>query len=190
MKRAPVRLFRLRPPFSRRVVVGQITVGKFIELVRLVANTAATLRIAADKDITGEDLIRALREPELCAIADAVCLDQEPEFLLRWMSLGNVRKILFASTRTNRWERLAECINLSGGAPTRKGSIVTDITALCRIFPGLTPPMVRDWPMEEFLDVCEALNMASASDDPTEDDTARPAPLGAFSNIRGVEIVH
>lgn len=188
MRTVQIRLLRFRPPWVRRVTVGQITVGGFMDLVRRVSLKVAEVRVQFDRDVSHDDILRSLREPELCAVADAVVTDQEPEFLRRWMSLRNVKAILYASTKTNNWERLAECVNL-GTAP-RKGSILTDLTALCRIFPGLTPPAIRQWPMEEFLDVCEALNMASAPSDPTLDDTVRPAPLSALSHMRGVETLH
>src|SRR3990170_814950 len=160
MKTVKVRLWRPLPPFVKSVTVGQITVAGFLELLRLLVTKASSVRVQAGRDLTPEELIRELREPEFNALADSVCKGQEAGFFSQWLSLRNVRTIYLASFRVNDWQRIFACVDWTA-KKKRKGSLISDIHALCHIFPGLDVMTVQnEWPMEFFLAQVDALNLS------------------------------
>jgi len=187
MRSVRVRLWRWRPPFCRTVAVRPITVRGFLDLVRVAARRAAEVRTLAGKDITGEDIIRAMREPEFLAFADAVTRagsagSPEAGFLGRWLSHWNVAALLRASAAVNDWPRFLGCLNLTGKR-NRGGSLIGDVQAICRLFPGLDPMRMQDeWAMEDFLNFCDALNVREA---PTE----RDDDMATLAMMPGIEVV-
>lgn len=185
MRTVGVRLWRAAPPFTKRVTVGQITVAGFLELLRLLVGKAAEVRTLAGRDVSPEELIRELREPEFNALADSVCRGEEAGFFSRWLSLRNVRAIYLASFKVNNWTRIFSCVDWSGQKKRRKGSLVGDIQAMCMMFPGLDPMTVQnEWPMEDFLAFIDAMNLTIEQDEP------EPMPIQALGMIPGVGIVH
>lgn len=185
MKTVTVRLWRPLPPFVRSVTVGQITVAGFLELLRLLVTKASSVRVQAGRDVSPEELIRELREPEFNALADAVCKGQEAGFFSRWLSLRNVRAIYLASFKVNDWTRIFSCVDWTAKKKKRKGSLIGDIQAMCLMFPGMDPMVVQnEWPMEDFLSFVDAMNLQISEDEP------EPMPTDALLAIRGVEVVH
>jgi len=185
MKTVQVRLWKPLPPFSKSVTVGQITVAGFLELLRLLVTKASTVRVHAGRDVTPEELIRELREPEFNALADSVCKGQEAGFFSKWLSLRNVRTLYLASFKVNNWQRIFACVDWSAAKKKRKGSLIGDIQALCLVFHGLDPMTIQnEWPMEDFLAFVDAMNLSVQEDEP------EPMPLEALGMIPGVGIVH
>lgn len=190
MKTTRAILYRMGLPWRMTVTVGPITVGAFMGLVRAVAHKASEVRTLARRDITGEDLIRAFREPEFLAFADAVVKGRPSEFFGAWLSTRNLLALMDASARVNDWRRILSCLNLSGEKPKRRGSLMGDIQIICRMFPGLDPMSVEDWPMEKFLTFCESLNLMQQGDDPTADPECRPTAMQGLAGLPGLGIVH
>lgn len=191
MKTATVKLFRAIPPWIKRVVIGQVSVGGFVEIARAAANKTAELKVATVADITGEQIIRSLREPEFCLFADCVTVGARPGYFSSWMSLRNFRAIMDASALTNDWPRLMAILNFDGKTPHKRGGIMSDLQAIARMFPGLDPmTIMREWAMEDFLSFCDSLNLQATSEDPTEDPDVRPLSLSALTMVPGVEVVH
>lgn len=173
-----------RGPIWKRVAVGQITVAGFLELLRLLVSKSSEVRLQADRDITAEDLIRALREPEFNALADSVVKGQPAGFFSRWLSLRNVRALYEASGRVNNWGRIFSCVDWTA-KKKRRGSLVGDVQTICRIFPGLDPMTVQnEWPMEDFLTFVDAMNLEAADSEP------EPMSVMAMASLSGAEVIH
>ena len=184
MKTVRVRLWKPLPPFSKSVTVGQITVAGFLELLRLLVTKAAAVRVAAGRDLSPEELIRELREPEFNALADSVCKGQEVGFFSGWLSLRNVRALYAASFKVNNWQRIFSCVDWTGTKKKRKGSLVGDIQAMCLIFRGLDPMVIQnEWPMEDFLSFIDAMNLQVEEEE-------QPMSAQMLGMIPGVEIIH
>lgn len=184
MKTVCVRLYRPTPPFMKSVMVGQITVAGFMELLRILVGKAAGVRLRADRDVSAEDLILELREPEFNALADSVCKGEEAGFFSRWLSLRNVRTIYLASFRVNNWTRIFSCVDWSGGQrKKRKGSLISDIQVISQIFHIDPMAIQNEWPMEDFMTFVEAMNLQV-------DDEMEPTPVEVLELIPGVGVVH
>lgn len=189
MKKATLRLRRWWPPGTKKVSVGPITVGGYMTLVQYAATRAAEVRLASTKDITGEDLIRALRNPDWVFFADLICLGEEPGFFERWITLENVRALLAASGQATNWSRVLGCLNLDPSTPPRKGSLMDDVVAVCKALPGNAVAEVLAMSMEGFLDVIETLNREAMAMDPTSDPDAMPSEAFDLASIPGVGVV-
>jgi hypothetical protein len=185
VKTVRVRLWRPSPPFLKSVTVGQITVAGFMELLRLLVSKASDVYVAAGKDLTAEDLIRALREPEFNALADSVCQNEEAGFFHRWLSLRNVRAIYAASFRVNDWSRIFSCVDWTAGKAKkkRKGSLVNDIQVISQLY-HTDPMTIHAWPMEFFLAFVAAMNLQAEADEP------EPLPTAILGMVPGVSVVH
>lgn len=184
MKTVKIWLWRPLPPFVKSVTVGQITVAGFMELLRLLVSKAADVRLQAGREVSPEDLIRALREPEFNALADSICQDEDAGFFSGWLSLRNVRALYLASFKVNNWERIFSCVDWTGGqGKKRKGSLVSDIQVISQIY-HIDPMKIQtEWPMEDFLAFVDAMNLQ------VEEETG-PTPVEVLGMIPGVGIVH
>lgn len=189
MPRATLKLRRWWPPGSKTVAVGAITVGGYMGLVQYVATHVAKVRLSAKRDITGADWIRALRGPDWCFFADLVCEGQRPGFFSRWLNLKNVNALLQASAVANNWDRILATLNLSGEV-RRRGSVMDDVVAVCRMVGGQSVNDVLAMPMESFLDVVDTLNRDMAEADPTTDPDAVPSEAADLLTVPGLAVVH
>jgi hypothetical protein len=183
MKTVTIRLWRPSPPFLKSVTVGQVTVAGFMELLRLLVSKASEVRINAGRDLSAEDLIRELREPEFNALADAVCQNEAAGFFSRWLSLRNVRAIYQASFKVNDWSRIFSCVDWTGGQKKRKGSLVSDIQVVSQIY-RVDPMDIYAWPMEFFLTFVAAMNLAVQESEP------EPMPTVVLGMVPGVSVIH
>ena len=175
-RRARLRLIRLSPPFSRTVEIRRITIGGFLELVRFMAPRAAQAVLASKEPLTDAGLIRACADAEsLAAFADLVAVDQPVGFLRGYMHgrLGGFfarrnTDALLAACRAvegeGQWTRFIGCLNRGvetkgNRRPKRQGGgLMADVMTLSGIM-GLDPMLILRWDMQEFLNLCEALNM-------------------------------
>lgn len=189
MRTTTLRLTRWWGP-SKTVAVGPITVNGYMALTHYAATRAAEVRLASPKDITGEDLIRALRLPDWCVFADLVCKGEPPGFFERWFTERNVRALLAASSVANEWDRIFACLNLDPAAPPRKGSLMDDVVAMCQRMPGQSITEVLAMPMEAFLDLVESLNREAYAMDPTSDPDAIPSEAVDLALVPGLMVVH
>lgn len=107
MRHARLRLWRLSPPFTRTVEVHRITVGGFLDLVRLIAPKVAEAmvkkaqyvdglkrqagipayaKVLPSSDLTDNEFIAAGADAEsVAAAADLLCLDQPVGFMRGWV---------------------------------------------------------------------------------------------------------
>ncbi len=182
MKTVGVRLWRAYPPFSKRVMVGQITVSGFMELLRLLVSKAASVRMEAGADVMPYDLIKAMREPEFNALADAVCKGEEAGFFERWLSLRNVKSVYLASFRVNDWARIFSCVDWTASKKKRRGSLVGDIQIISQLY-HIDPMAIHLWPMEDFLAFVDAMNLAV-------EEVAEVTPVEVLGLIPGVQVIH
>lgn len=149
------------------------------------ATKASEVRLKMGHDITAQDWMRELREPEFNGLADAVCKDERQGFFDGWLSLRNVTAIYLASCKVNDWKKIFGCLNFGTGNKKRRGSLTGDIQIICRNFPGLDPMRIQDeWPMERLLDFIDAMNLAIAEDEP------EPMSAIALGMIPGIEVIH
>lgn len=182
MKTVQVRLFRPLPPFLKRVTVGQITVAGFLELLRLLVGKASEVRLNVGRELSAEELIRELREPEFNALADSVCKGEQAGFFSGWLSLRNVRSIYLASFKVNNWERIFSCVDWTA-KKKRRGSVLGDIQIISRLYQVDPFVIENDWPMEYFLSFVDAMNLQ------VEDEQA-PTPVEVLGMIPGVGVIH
>lgn len=178
------------PPWSRKVAVGAITVRGFMALVGAAATHAAAVRLRSQRDIAGEDLIRTLGREDWALFADLLCHDEAPGFFGEWFTERNVRALLDASARANRWERLLACLNLNPKVPPRMGSLIDDVVAVCKTIPGQSVEGLLAMPMETFLDMVDSLNREALSMDPTADPEAVASEGGDLLTVPGLAVVH
>lgn len=183
MKTVRIHLWRRLPPFRRRVTVGQITVAGFLELIRLLVSHSAAVHRRIGHEVTADELLRELREPEFNALADAVCKGEDPGFFSGWLSLRNVRALYDASFMVNNWRRIFGCVDWSGQKKKRKGSILSDIQVVSRVY-GIDPYSIEQWPMEYFLGFIEEMNL-TMQPEPLE-----ATPVDVLGMIPGVGVVH
>ncbi|SRR6266571_2551101 len=186
---------------SKSVVVYQVTLGGFVEALRVAGEYVFRFRNEVKKGapLIETEVVLALGHPNVCAsMADVLCPDQPRAWYRPWHSTANLRRMLQAARQTSDWSRLVGELDFSGkkkpGQRRRRGTLVTDAVTLARVL-GVSPAEIIDaWPMERFLDVCEALNIAAEdaqrSEDPTLDPDAEPTPLAAAAGWGGRVVVH
>lgn len=156
-----------------------------MEVLRLMASKASEVRLKMGHEITSQDWMRELREPEFNGLADAICKGERQGFFDGWLSLRNVTAIYLASCKVNDWKKIFGCLNFDIARKRRKGSLMGDIQIICHNFPGLDPMTIQDeWPMERLLDFIEAMNLASAEEEP------EPMSITALGMIPGIEVIH
>lgn len=197
-------LWRLWPPFRRVVTVRRITVGGFLDLVRLLAARLATVRVESARSITEADVLRVMGESELCAFADLVTDGQPVGYLRAWlggygmgpMTHWNIQKLLAASREAEGdggWTRILGCLRLDPNPPAteQKGGLMADVVALSRML-GLDPMAIRSWSMQEFIDMRETLLQVLEQEKPNQrEDGAREVSLQELSmSIPGIALVH
>lgn len=207
MRTARLVLWRFLPPFRKTVQVRRITIGGFLDLVRTVAPKAAAAVVQSDKPLTDVDLIRAAADAETMAyFADLVAVDHPVGFLRGWLrgrlagvfARRNTEALLAACRRVEgdgQWTRFLGQLTRPGQAGSGKpqrgkgGGLMADVLTLSGLM-GVDPVTVLSWPMQDFLSLCDALNMAAqerVSADPTMDPDAEPS---AAVGIPGLWQVH
>ena len=188
MKTVRVRLWRLRPPFTRAVILRPITVQGFLDLLRIWMTKASAQRLMLRRDLTGKDLLESDSREEFIASGDLFVDGEDPEWLRAWASDRNLGRLIAASTRIHNWRRLFGIINLSGER-NRGPGMMGDVQTMARIW-GIDPLTVLGWPMTTFLDLCDSLAIsmkhAEYQADPTLDPNAEAAPV----NLPGLPVVH
>lgn len=195
MKTARVKLFRLTPPFLKTVTIGQITVGGFIDLVRMIIRRSAEIHLTLGQAVDETAFLAAGWSGEMSAFADSIAVNQPAGFLEDWCSgpcaKRNLAAFLAASRRAEGpggWTRIYGTINVPGTQrPERQGSIMGDVQAISQIFGGIDPTAVFSWPMQTFLDVCDGLNMQMKR---AEDEANRPMSIAVLGTMPGVEVIH
>lgn len=191
MKTASVRLWRFRPPFAKTVILHQITVQGFMDLVRIWVEKISRQRIEGGKPLTGEAILTSDSREQFIASADLFVRDESPGWFTGWATEKNAGRMIRASAQIHSWGRLFGCLNLTG--VKRKGTgLMGDVITLSRIW-GVDPTIILEWPMERFLDVVDSMaaniEQSRRAEDPTLDPEAEPAPLGGLG-IPGLEVVH
>lgn len=180
---------------SVQVLVYQVTLGGFIEALRVAGQYILKFRdeVRQGGEISERDVRLALLHPEVCAaVADVLCPDQPRGWFRPWHSQKNVIRMLAAASQTSDWGRIVKELNFPGakGTPAKEarrkrgGGLVGDALLLGRII-GVNPQEIIDaWPLERFLDLCEAVikdteaaKEAELLEDPTMDPEAKPTPL-------------
>ena len=63
-----------------------------------------------------------------------------------------------------------------------------EVHAICKEFPGLTPPIVKGWYMDQFLEVCEGWRSILDERTGAPDVERKATTLAAFVGIPGVGI--
>lgn len=188
-RRVKVRLARRdrKRLVSTTVLVYQVTLGGFIEILRVAGQKVKEFQLQVRKggDITPTDVRLALAHPDVCAgVADALCPDQPRDWFRRWYSQPNVARMFEAARGTSDWSRLIAQLDFSGKKHTGKGSLESDAIMVARLLNVNPREVLYEWPMEHFLDMCEALirqkeaaQEAEFLDDPTMDPEAKPTPI-------------
>lgn len=202
-----MRLWRILPPFTRRVEVRRITVRGWLTLVRAVAVKVATARVEAGRDLTDADVIAQMGDGEEVALfADLVSVNQPTGYLHGWLggylmsrvTRRNIHSLLAASRKTEGdggWTRILSTLNLAppatganapAGSPPRRrsgGGLMADVVTVSRLT-GDAVQQVLDMDMQTFLLICESLNLMASQEaaqaDATLDPQAEPMPLAAF----------
>lgn len=174
---------------GRTVVVYQVTLGGFIEALRVAGEQLMRFRVIVRKGgkLSLRDVKLALLHPAVCiAVADVLCPREPRGWYEPWHSEKNVARMLLGAQQTSDWGRLIGQLSLSGGKknPKRQGDLTTDAIALARLMEVNPMEVIHGWPMERFLDLAdgmirerEAAAAAEYSDDPTMDPEAKPTPL-------------
>jgi len=169
-------------------MVQQVTLGGFIEALRAAGAKVLAFRDQVRKGgpMSDTDVVMALAHPDVCAaLADVLCAERPRGWFRPWHSQANITRMLQATQGTTDWGRLVAQLDFSGKKRARKGgSLHGDAILLGRIL-GVNPAEIIDaWPMERFLDLCEAVMQdteaardAEVLDDPTMDPEAKPTPL-------------
>ena len=140
---------------SLNVVVESLTLGRFRALVFHAVRKIEVAALKAAGPIGWSDWVRALEPEDYELLYQAACPEAPPRQF--WPSPRNTQTLLNAIVDTNDMERLLACINLNPDQSKRAGSLDGDIIEICRLFPAATPPVVKGWYMDDFLDCCEGL---------------------------------
>jgi hypothetical protein len=169
------------------VIVQQVTLGGFIEALRVAGTWVMKLRdqVKKGQDLTERDVMLFLLHPEVCkGVADVLCPEMPRGWYEDWHSEANVKRMLEAARKTSDWSRLLAQLDFSGNKRGGKGSLYGDAILLGRII-GVNPLEILDvWPMERFLDMVEGVirdkevaEEEELREDPTMDPEAKPTPL-------------
>lgn len=192
-------LWRILPfPAWKRVTVQRITVRGFREAVRVATEHVLGFTDRLGRKPTPEEALQSLGDPEVCdRFADLIAVGERPRFYRRWRSQGNGTRLMRASRDVEGdggWPRLTALIDWSGERVKAGGGIGSDIRAICRIW-ALSPLVVLDMAMQDFLDLCDFVGQANEAahkeamrDDPTLDPNAEPTPLGDAGGLGKVWI--
>lgn len=170
------------------VRVGRITVRGFREATRIALARVLAFSATLPGKPTPEQALACLGdEATVTALADLICVGQPRRFFSRWFSQQNAVRIMRASRDAEGdggWQRMLDLIDWTGEKVKRGGGLVSDIAALCRIYPNLTPLDILDMAMQDFLDLCDCITAAGKAaqeaaflEDPTMDPDAKPTPL-------------
>lgn len=173
-----------------QVLVHQVTLGGFIEVLRVAGHKVEEFQAIVRKGeyLVARDIWLALAHPEFCAgIADVLCPDRPRGWFRPWWSQANIARMIEAARATSDWGRLVEQLRLPGPGkkPSRKsGSLYADAILLGRILSVNPQEIIDAWPMERFLDLCDAVIRDTEAakeeemlEDPTMDPEAKPTPL-------------
>jgi len=183
-------LLRLLPfPSWKRVTVARITVRGFRAGLKIALSRVLDWSATLPGKPTPDAALESLGDPvTVAALADLVCPGERPGFFRRWHSQKNAVRLMRAIREAEGdggWTRILALIDWTGEKVKRGGGLVADIAALCRIYPGLTPLDVLGMTMQDFLDTCDCITLATKAandaellDDPTMDPEAKPTPLG------------
>lgn len=197
-RKVKVRLTRRQGKRLRSVTVTvyQVTLGGFIEALRAAGESVMryreTVRPGAPA-LSQEDVWLALSHPDVCcSVADVLCPDQPRDWYRPWHSKDNHFRMLDAARKTSDWDRLIKQIQFPGaeGQPAatarrkRGGTLYSDALLLGQIIHVNPQEIIDVWPMERFLDLCEAVirDTEAAQEeerysDPTWDPEAKPTPI-------------
>lgn len=183
---------------STNVLVYQVTLGGFQEALRVAGEYVLRFRDQVKKGaaLTERDNWLALSHPDVCAgVADVLCPDQPRDWYRPWHSHDNHFRMLDAARKTSDWSRLIAQLDFTGEKRKGRGkggSLYGDAILLGRVLMVNPIEIIDVWPMERFLDTCEALirNQEAAQeaeflDDPTMDPEAKPSPLFNVPRDRG-----
>lgn len=208
MRKARFRLWRLSPPFTRAVEVHRITVGGFLDLVRLVAPKVAAQMVAAGRGLSDQEFIRSAADAEtVSAAADLLLVDQPVGMLHGWLhgrlggafAKGNTRRLLDASRAVEgegQWTRFLGCINRpaaqeGAGAPKSKerGGMGADVDFVAARL-GLPPPDVEAWELQSFLNFCDRITARLDSEDGAAADADEPVPISDLEGLGSGAVFH
>ena len=189
MRTIRVRLWRWRPFCTRTVTLHQITVQGFFDLLRIWFMKASAQRLTLKRDLTGADLLASDSREEFVASADLLASGAEPEWLRGWTNNRNIARLMAASCRIHNWPRIFSTVNLSGKKKSGPG-LMGDVMTMAQIC-NTDPVTVLNWPMEQFLGMCDALSAsmkhAQYQDDPTLDPNAEASDS---LNLPGLPVIH
>lgn len=189
-------LWRLLPPFRKRVVVNQITVGGFMKMLGVLSGKLEAIRRIAKRDISEIDVLAAIGERELSLFADLVCADQARGFFSGWLGgylMGpltgkNIRALFDASREAEGeggWTRIMSSLKPKDDAG--EGGIMEDVVTISKLM-HLNPFEIRDtWPMQDYIVLCESMNLMAKSEERGHE---RVASAGQLAMIPGVGVTH
>lgn len=172
----------------KRVTVESLTLGRFLRLLTMAAARASATALLYKDPKPAEYWINAMTPEDFLELTDIACPCQPPRWYARWASVANTWRILGAMVDTNDVVRLRGSLALDG-KPREGGSIQEEIHYICGEFPGLTPPIVKEWYMDDFLDVRDGFHAVLARRAPEVETHREASPLSTFAGIPGVQIV-
>lgn len=167
------------------VTVEALTLGRFRTLITHAAKKMSMVAMKSDKPIGWDDWVRALVPGDYDVLYECACPEAPPRQF--HPSPANTQTLLNAIADTNDIPRLLSCINLNADRPRRNGSLDGDLIGICRMFPGLTPPEVKGWYMDDFLDVCDGVRVIAQAQSGIDLDAAACHPSAA-AKMQGVQV--
>lgn len=196
MRAKRITLFRLLPfPSFKRVTVARITVRGFRDAMKIGLGRVLDWSAGLPDKPTPDAALESLGNPAtVAALVDLVCIGERPRFFRRWHSQKNAVRIMRASQEVEGdggWTRILALIDWTGDKVKRGGGLVADIASVCKFY-SMTPVVIFDTTMQDFLDTCDCITMAAKAaediellDDPTMDPEAKPTPLTNVPPGRG-----
>jgi hypothetical protein len=185
-----VTLFRLIPPFRKRVRLERITVQGFLDLLGIWV-ARVNMERQAGHEITEQRILTMNARVQFVQSADLFTPDLPGEWFAGWASDRNNQRMLRALALNHNWGRIFTCLDLTG--QKRKGpGLMGDVMAVSRIT-GASPWEILNWPMEDFIERTEMLARAIESEQRHEDPTLDPncdATPASELGIPGMEIIH
>lgn len=175
---------------TRRVPVESLTLERYLRLVQMVSHRASVASMKQKEPLEGYEWLARMTAADINAVAECAAPSLPPRwFNDTWASTDNLWRLIGGLLDTNDAEKLMRALTLNGKEREGGGSFEGDVHLICQQFPGLTPPMVRQWYADEYLDTCAGIRAVLGMSEKKKERDSTPCHTAAMIGIPGVEIV-